>query len=362
DIKIHRVRVIPPSWTQILGFDQLAFRSLWFVKKKVNQILRKDSFDLIFFSTTQKGFLFLGPYWKKKFRVPFIVDIQDPFVNDYYAKSGIRPPGGKLKFSISQRLGHLIEQNVLPQAARLISVSKPYLNEIRQRVSCLEPQRSDVIPFPYSANDHKRARDRPLPEWANTDKKIILSAGRGGKDLNFALEAFLKAVSIWGRKSEYEIQFVGTAYGLAEETARSVTPVVGNIGIEGMVHEIPRRQPFLDVLRAQQAAAINLVLGSEDVRYTASKCLPVLNSGKPLLAIFHEESPAAVFLKKVAPAYLCSFSSGEQLEGFVERLLAKLEELAADRNSFDKIHEDFLNFEAVQQARTLSEIFYQSQS
>ena len=39
------------------------------IKKKGNELLRKNKFNLIYFSTTAFHVMALGPVWKKKFKV-----------------------------------------------------------------------------------------------------------------------------------------------------------------------------------------------------------------------------------------------------------------------------------------------------
>src|ERR1700749_231070 len=76
DIKIHQVKAFDKKWTSKLGLGSLALRSLRFYKKKVNQLLSADKFNLIYFSTTAIPACILGSYWKKKFNIPYVIDMQ----------------------------------------------------------------------------------------------------------------------------------------------------------------------------------------------------------------------------------------------------------------------------------------------
>src|ERR1700744_6566545 len=81
---IHYVKAFDKSWTSNLGFGSIALRSLWFYRKKVNQLLKTSHFDLVYFSTTQFPVCILGAYWKKRFGIPYFIDMQDPWHSDYY--------------------------------------------------------------------------------------------------------------------------------------------------------------------------------------------------------------------------------------------------------------------------------------
>ena len=98
-IKVHHVKAWQASKTRRFGLGSLSMRSYTHFKKKGNELLKNGRFDLIYFSTTAFHVMALGPYWKKKFKVPFILDIQDPWRNDFYLDKpkSQRPP----KFLIS---------------------------------------------------------------------------------------------------------------------------------------------------------------------------------------------------------------------------------------------------------------------
>ena len=108
-------------------------------RKKGNELLRSGDFDLIYFSTTAFHVCRLGPYWKKKFKVPFIIDMQDPWRNDFYLDKprSQRPP----KFFISYNIDKYLEATTIPFADGIISVSEGYKNELLQRYPSLLPEK-----------------------------------------------------------------------------------------------------------------------------------------------------------------------------------------------------------------------------
>jgi glycosyltransferase involved in cell wall biosynthesis len=150
-IPVHRVRGIPPSWTRPLGFDNLAWRTVRALSKRGAALLASGSFDLIFFSTTQYGVLSLALPWKKKYRLPYVIDIQDPLVNDYYQRTGTPPPGGRLKYAFARMRAKRMEQEVLAGAGANIVVSHDYTVEICQRNSC--SSRRNLQPWSFPARD-----------------------------------------------------------------------------------------------------------------------------------------------------------------------------------------------------------------
>jgi len=73
----------------------------------------------------------LGPYWKKKYKVPFVLDIQDPWRNDYYLDKPRheRPP----KFFFTYHIDKYLEARTVPFADAIVSVSKTYCDIFKCR-------------------------------------------------------------------------------------------------------------------------------------------------------------------------------------------------------------------------------------
>ena len=86
NIKIHKVKAFNKKWTSKIGLGSIGLRSLYYYLKKVNSLLKNNNFDLIYFSTTQFPVCILGAYWKRKFKVPYVIDMQDPWYSTYSGK------------------------------------------------------------------------------------------------------------------------------------------------------------------------------------------------------------------------------------------------------------------------------------
>jgi hypothetical protein len=134
DVPIHRVKALRLCWAKIPGLGLLSPRSILALRSKGNVLLREGKFDLVYFSTTVFGVHILGPEWKKKFEVPFIMDYQDPWVSDYYREHPeVMPPGGWLKYGISSWLSRRQEPRVLRHCSGLTSVSAAYPLQLQIR-------------------------------------------------------------------------------------------------------------------------------------------------------------------------------------------------------------------------------------
>ena len=189
DVPIHRVKLGR-------GLVQLGIRALWLrsflaLFNKGAELLSRGRFDLVFFSTTEFPLHALGPLWKWRCGVPFCMDFQDPWVNDYYREHPeVTPPGGRLKYAIAAQIDRILEPFVVARCAGFLSVSERYLRDLDARYGARTQRQPRLIkPFPGEPAEHiadePTADQRRGPVW-----RYI---GRGGEDMRFALRAFLTA-------------------------------------------------------------------------------------------------------------------------------------------------------------------------
>src|SRR5207248_2676173 len=84
DVPVHHARALNPRWTRKLGVSAIGLRALPFLYRAGARLIREHQPDLVYFSTTAFPVLVLGRLWKRRFGVPFVVDLQDPWVGEYF--------------------------------------------------------------------------------------------------------------------------------------------------------------------------------------------------------------------------------------------------------------------------------------
>ncbi len=168
DIPVHRVRAWKlKGW----GLNGLAQRTLWPLYKEGCNLLATGRFDLIFFSTTEFALHSLGPLWKHRFGVPFCMDYQDPWVNDYYSKHpAVVPPGGRIKHTLADLFHRIAEKYVARACSGYMAVSDAYLDDLVIRYGDTVADKPRLVrPFPaepaeldawVKKNFHQRATSR----------------------------------------------------------------------------------------------------------------------------------------------------------------------------------------------------------
>jgi len=316
-IKIHKVKALDKKWTRKLGLGSIALRALPFYRRKVNELLKTGNYDLIYFSTTQFPVCILGSYWKKRFGVPYIIDMQDPWHSDYYKNKpkSQRPK----KYWFSYRLNKYLEPIALKNVSGLISVSEKYIADLKARYPEISSVPAAVITFGAFEPDIKiaEAHKNDFPLLLQNGYKNIVYVGRGGNDMEKALTVLFKAFkqALNADKiifSKLRFYFIGTSYAPAGMGTPTIMPLAKQHGIENYVIEITDRISYYHSLITLQQADGLFIPGSDDPGYTASKIYPYLFVKKPLLAIFNKESSVIAILKEYGSNTVYSYHDVDQ--------------------------------------------------
>jgi Glycosyl transferase 4-like domain len=359
DVPVRRVRALGLGWSRIPGLGTLTFRALRALRRQGDELLRSGRFELVYFSTTQFGVHALGPRWKRKFRIPFIMDYQDPWVSDYYrAHPQVTPPGGRFKYAVADWLNRRQEPRVLRQCAGITSVSAEYPKQLQTRYPWLTVQdyeaadhrttglhdvRSEVssqwsvvkhrlsamiVPFPGDKRDLTRAASADVRQtvFSPADgKSHWVYVGVCIQQMSLALRAFFIALkkelshqAEW--RDKLRLHFIGTSYAPKGRAARMVEPLAAEFGLREMVDEHTKRIPYAQALRCLLDADALIVPGSDDPGYTASKIYPYLLARKPLLAVFHENSSVVRLIQTVRGGVVVPFRTGEPAEEIAARI------------------------------------------
>ena len=316
-IKVHSIKAFKVASTRKYGLGSLSMRSYFHFKKKGNELLAKSKFDLIFFSTTAFHVMALGPYWKKKFKIPFIVDIQDPWRNDFYLDKpkNERPP----KFLISYNIDKYLEAKTIPKADGILSVSDGYIDVFKNRYSNIGNIPTLTLPFAGNKLDFdfiKKVKTLSKNILFDNVKKNVVYIGRGGNDLKKSLSILfdaLKEIKITNFDffSTLHFWFIGTSYAEIGKGIKTIYPVAKKFGVEEIVTEITDRLPYFETLYWLKQADLLFVPGSTDTAYTASKIYSYILADKPLLAIFHKNSSVVKILKETNCGYCLTFDDFE---------------------------------------------------
>ncbi len=331
NIKIHTVKAFSKKYTSKLGLGSLALRSLWFYKQKVNKLLNTKKYDLIYFSTTQFPVCILGPYWKNKFNIPYVIDMQDPWHSDYYQNKpkNEQPP----KYWFSYRLNKYLEPIAMKAVDGLISVSDAYIQTLQHRYANTKNIPTATITFGAFAKDFEIATQNqalaPSVIKQNKTKLNMAYIGRGGADMQPAAILLFKSFKVGLANypevfNRFKIYFLGTSYAPAGQGKPSIQPIANEMGLANYVSEQTDRIAFYQTLNTLKTADVLFIPGSDDPQYTASKIYPYLMAQKALISIFNQNSSATKIIEECEVGLALTFDMAEEIitEKIINYLLA----------------------------------------
>ncbi|MBK7410274.1 MAG: glycosyltransferase [Saprospirales bacterium] len=271
-LRIIRVKAFSTKYTRKVGLGSLALRSLYFYWRTVNKLLQKEHFDLVLFSTTQFPVMILGNYWKRRFGIPYVIDMQDPWHTDYYLSKpkAERPP----KYWFAYRLNKWLEPIAMRRVDALMSVSEAYLTTLQERYSNIKPEMCWTITFGAYKKDFEILARRSdseggfekdfevldevgegLPAEAIAKEGIkLVYVGRAGHDMEPALRGLFEGFRMGLEKEpklfeKVRFHFIGTSYAAGDKGKKTVEPVAREAGVGDYVQEQPARVPYFTGLQ-----------------------------------------------------------------------------------------------------------------
>lgn len=326
---IHQVKALEKRWTAKIGLGSIALRSLFFYYAMVKKLLKTNSYDLIFFSTTQFPILALASVWKKQFKIKIVFDIQDPWHTTYYK---FKPKHERpKKFWFSYYLNKMLEPLAMRAADGLISVSAGYVEVLHKRYPYLKNKPNLTIPFGMHLPDLKIAQANACsePAWClgraslenvaihnQTRYFNLVYIGRGGHDLLPAFRYLLQAIKLGLKKYPQEfkklkVQLFGTSY--APNGSGKATFGKDIEGLTEIFQESTDRLPYYQTLNTLSAADMLFMPGSDQADYVASKLFPYLMVQRPILAIIHPCNAISSILSNAPQARVFNMRMGDTM-------------------------------------------------
>ncbi|MEE3718385.1 glycosyltransferase [Tumidithrix elongata RA019] len=316
-LSITRIGILPAQISKYFGVRSLSLRCLPSFLWAGDRLLKTQHFDLIYFSTTVFTTMILAARWRDRFNIPYVLDFQDPWINDYYELANLPPPGGKLKYGFSQMLARRFEPSAVSQASHILSVSPEYPKTFMQRYPTLDPDKFTVLPFAASERDFDLLPMLNIQQSIfdrQDGKKHWVYVGRAGNDImGFSLRALFLAIQtlrqarpkVW---ENVELHFVGTSY-ISENQVKTVEAIAQEFKVADLVKEYPQRLPYFEALQILSESDAILLIGSDAAGYTASKIYPCILARKPILAIFNQQSSVVEVLQRCQAGELVTFNS-----------------------------------------------------
>jgi glycosyltransferase involved in cell wall biosynthesis len=318
-LDVTSTSALSTRWTRAVGVGNVALRALPHLYRAGRDLIRRHAIDLVYFSTTMYASLPLGRLWKQALGVPYVIDVQDPWVSDYPNQA----PGFKAR--LARALHERLEPFTMRRVDGLVAVSDAYISTLRRRYPWIREDSCVTIPFGVSQADFEAARQL---EWSNPyftpggERLHGVSVGRGGRDMETAARILFRATSRASHEGERRIvyAFVGTDYAPAGTGQETIAPVAAAEGVQDAVREWTDRVAYLPGLRVLADADFLIVLGSDDPQYSPSKVYPYLLAGRPILSILHERSPVVDLMRRAGCGPVITFHSSADIGAAAHQL------------------------------------------
>lgn len=369
-LPIVRCRAWPARWTRAAGIGDLGLRSLAGLYRSCATLLRDDAFDVLFITTYPTYPALLGPMLKRRFGIPFVVDLQDPWVGAWGATvGGGRGGGPDVKSRLARALGAWLERTVLPSADGITAVSAATYDEALARVPAARASVRCAIPLGGEERDFDAVRRDPRATtfFDPRDGNLHLCYVGTLLPLGIAPATALLAAFAKLRHTREELyrrvrlHFIGTSNQTGGGDKR-VEPIALAMGVADIVSEHPARVDYSEAIRIQACAGAILLLGSVERHYTPSKVFPALLARRPILAAFHERSDVVDLVRRAVQwpslrvvTYADRLSPQALADDLYAQVVALLEHPAYDIR--DTSPERFAEFSAATMAGRLAAVF-----
>jgi hypothetical protein len=330
-VPVRRVGAIAGRWTRPLGVGNPAFRAGWPLYRAGLDMMRRSHTDLVFFSTTMFPAMALGRLWKRSTGVPYVLDMQDPWLEDADQDARFsRPP----KYRLARRLHAVLEPFAMRGAGGLVSVSSAYIDQLRRRYDWLQAAPAATIPFGVDPRDFDLADRLPWrnPFFTPGDGTAHLAyVGRAGANMSTAATIVCRALRYLDEKTPHRAALwcIGTDYAPAGTGRPTFRPIADREGVGPRVVESTDRLPYLHGLRVLRDADVLMLIGSHDERYMPSKLPVYLTAGRPVAAVLRDGSPAVDLLRRAGGDVVVTFRSSADVERAACELGQKLAGLVA---------------------------------
>jgi hypothetical protein len=298
-VRVLRVAAWRPGLTRRFGFGDLGLRALSAIRRACDSLLAREPHDALFITVYPTYPALLGPGLKRRHRLPFVLDYQDPWVSAWGRDVGPGPNGQPdWKSRVTRALSERLEPCVVRAADALTAVSARTYQDVLDRVPDARPRACAAIPLGFDENDLAVLTRAPRPNSCFDEHDGLVHVCYVGTVLPKGvevLEAVLRGLAALRERSPSQyarirLHFIGTSNQRTTAVEPRVLPLARRVGVDDVVTETAPRLDYLDALNVQARAHAILLMGSTEPHYTPSKVFPALLARRPILALYHAAS------------------------------------------------------------------------
>ncbi len=330
-VEVVKVPALPSCISRKLGMGEISLRAWQPLRSALCRLLESKRVDAVLITGSPYYPMLLAGEIKRRYRVPVVLDFQDPWVSAWGKR---QMPWSKA--GLSHRLATWLEPRAVRAASYITSVSDKQNAELASRYPWMDLSQMAAIPIGGDPHDYEAARNHPVRDSGAglTSGLINLSyVGTIWPAVIDTVRAVMRAIALLRTQKpelykKIRINFIGTNADPNNRSTYRVRPLAEAEGVADAVHEMPGRLPYLEAVSIQANSNGVLMLGSDEPHYTASKIYSVLMSGRPFLSVFHRASSAHEILRRAGGGICIGFAGRAELGALDVSLAEALVQLA----------------------------------
>ena len=327
NIEVLKVKQSTSLIYELLGVNNPSIKTLLPMFFTLRKKLRKEKFDLIFFSTTSFPTTIIGRALGARYSIPYVIDMQDPWRSDHYL--GMPKKQRPSKFYLSYIFDTILEWYCMQKVSGILSVNTKYIQTLKNRYTSLVKVPSLTMPFGYSEIDFKISEELEIKTPSFDASKInFVYMGRVNNGMIHACEILFRVIQLGLEKhnsvfKNVKLYFIGTSYANKSDASSHVDQIALKYLPKDMIEVYPDRIGYLDSLTTMRMSDILFMPGSTDGDYIASKALNVVYLNKKVFAVSNSNSEVVNLIGKL-DNHLQVFLNDEKEVDFYNHTLEKL--------------------------------------
>ena len=310
DLRIEKVNALPITKPRLIG--DIGLRAFFQLYKKARELLSGEQIDFLYIPIPSFYCALLGRWLHTSTKIKYGIDYIDPWVHYF--------PGSDKLFSrhwFSTQIAKFLEPIAIKKASLITGVAEGYYKGVLERNPHLLQQTVfGAMPYGGEERDHQVVAQLGIEPYLFKKKEGKIQLVYAGAMLPKAydpLEQIFKSIqqnpAIF---SAVEFHFIGTGKKANDPESYNIKPLAEKYNLwHTSVFEYAERIPYLDVLVHLNSGNGIFILGSTEPHYTPSKTYQAVLSGKPILAVLHQQSTALKVLQESNAGVVLAFNLEE---------------------------------------------------
>ncbi len=250
----------------------------WRNRKAIAAVITREKPDAVLITGGPFLYFSLGPWIRRKFGLPFVLDFRDPFLNPRHPSRFLR-----------DRVARFLERRWTRSAAAILIPIAPMRGDVQAR----HPEQIHVVENGF--DDHVLTQLPPAGSLPGGPVRTVVYAGKFRENAS-PLPLLQALKELEGQGEAFRFMHLGVPASELQDAARA----------QGMPVEERGLLPYLEALRLLRASDIGIVYSEGHPFEATTKVYDYIAVGKPILGIgVHPDGGIHEILKRYGAYRIC---------------------------------------------------------